>query len=110
MLSLTLLFWATITAGFISFWWQSDKIKSLALGYVYQYCKDQNLQLLDQTMVLKGLWPYRDDKGTLRLRRRYSFEFASTGQERYQGVISLAGMRLLSLDLDAHIIPDEIDH
>jgi hypothetical protein len=110
MLSLTMLFWATVVSGFISFWWQSDKIKGLALSFVYQYCKDQNLQLLDQTMVLKGLWPYRDDQGSLRLRRRYGFEFTSTGQERYEGIISLAGMRMLSLDLDAHIIPDDIEH
>jgi hypothetical protein len=61
-------------------------------------------------MVLKGLWPCRDEQGILRLRRRYGFEFTSTGQERYEGIISLAGMRMLSLDLDAHIVPDDIEH
>lgn len=109
MLSLSLLFWATLTAAFISFWWQSDKVKTLALGFVFQHLKNQSLQLLDQTMVLKGLWPCRDDTGTLRLRRRYGFEFTSTGQERYQGSISLAGQRLLSFDLDAHIFPDDLN-
>ncbi|MFK7864176.1 MAG: DUF3301 domain-containing protein [Pseudohongiellaceae bacterium] len=109
MLSLSLLFWATLAAALLSFWWKSDKIKVHALGFVHQYCKQRNLQLLDQTLVLRGLWPARDTDGRLQLRRRYCFEFASTGKDRYQGAISLLGRRLLSLDLDAHILPEDLN-
>lgn len=105
-MSLSVLFWTIIIGGLIIFWWQSDRIKHIALAHVYRYCKAQNLQLLDQVMVLKGVWPARDDQGSLKLRRRYSFEFTSTGQARYQGKIELFGNRLQKMELDAHIIPE----
>ncbi len=107
MLSLSFLFWVTLVSALVSFWWQSDKVKSLALGYVYRYCQDQKLQLLDQTMVLKGVWPVRDMNGSLSLRRRYNFEFTSTGEARSKGAVELIGSKLKTLQLEAHILPDE---
>jgi hypothetical protein len=109
MLTLSLLFWATIAAALISFWWQSDKIKSVALKVVAQHCKNQGLQLLDQTMVLSGLWPIRVESGSLVLRRRYAFEFTSTGQERYRGSIELQGRQLNHFELAPHILPSDSD-
>ena len=109
MLTLSLLFWATIAAALISFWWQSDKIKSVALQFVTQHCKTKGLQLLDQTMVLSGLWPVRGESGSLVLRRRYSFEFTSTGSERYTGTVELQGRALSHFALAPHILPSETD-
>ncbi|MDP6651534.1 MAG: DUF3301 domain-containing protein [Gammaproteobacteria bacterium] len=107
MLSLSFLFWATVVVALLSFWWQGDRVKSLALGHVYRHCKHQNLQLLDQTMVLKGVWPVRDESEKLAIRRRYTFEFTSTGEVRNLGTIELIGRKLLKLELEAHILPDE---
>jgi hypothetical protein len=98
-----------LVVALISFWWQSDKIKPIALAHVYRHCKSQNLQLLDQTMVLAAVWPIRDEAGSLMLRRRYRFEFSSTGSARYQGTIELRGQRLQSMELEAHIIPEDDD-
>lgn len=109
MLTLSLLFWATLAAALISFWWQSDKIKSVALRVVTEHCKNQGLQLLDQTMVLYGLWPIRSETGSLVLRRRYAFEFTSTGQERYKGTVELQGRQLSHFALAPHILPNESD-
>lgn len=106
-MSLSLLFWATVVAGVISFWWRSDKIKHDALAHVLRYCKNQNLQLLDQTLVLRGVWLVRDQKDSLIFRRRYSFEFTSTGEVRYQGRVVLYGAILHRMDLEAYIIPDD---
>ncbi len=97
-------------AAFIGFWWGGDKVKAIALSHVYRVCKDQNLQLLDQTMVLKGVWPVRDSEGALRLRRRYSFEFTSTGEARSQGTAELHGTRLYNLHLDPHMLPENHDN
>ena len=108
-MSLSFLFWSTVVAAFISFWWQSDKVKSIAMTYVYRHCKQQNLQLLDQTMVLKGVWPARDAQGSLRLRRRYAFEFTSTGAARSLGTAELFGNKLQSLHLDPHLLPEDGD-
>ena len=108
-MSLSLMFWATVVAAVISFWWRSDKIKHDSLAHVLRYCKNQNLQLLDQTLVLRGVWPVRDQNGSLIFRRRYGFEFTSTGEVRYQGRVVLYGALLQSMDLEAYIIPDDED-
>jgi len=111
MLTLSSIFWTTVAVTLISFWWQGDKIRSIALQYLYQYCKEQGLQLLDQTIVLKGVWPQRGETGSLQLRRRYRFEFSSTGEERYKGLIELGGLRMQRIELDPYIVPDnEEDH
>ena len=107
IVSLSFLIWSTVIASLVAFWWGGDKVKSIAMGHVYRLCKEQKLQLLDQTMVLKGVWPVRDGEGSLRLRRRYIFEFTSTGEARSQGSAELHGMRLHKLHLDPHILPDD---
>jgi len=106
-MSLSMLFWLTCIVALISFWWQSDKVKILAMNLVLQYCPQQQLQLLDQTMVLKGVWPQRDASGSLRLRRRYAFEFTSTGEARYAGLVELIGRKLQRIELEAHILPED---
>ena len=106
MLTLSSIVWTALAIALISFWWQGDIIKRCALQYLYQYFREQDLQLLDQTIVLKGVWPRRSDFGSLQLRRRYGFEFTSTGEERYQGLIELSGRRLQRIELEAHILPD----
>lgn len=106
MLTLSSIVWTAIGFALISFWWQGDKVKSLALQYLYDYCRKQDLQLLDQTIVLKSVWPRRGETGSLQLRRRYGFEFTSTGEERYQGLIELSGRRLQRIEVAAHIVPE----
>ena len=76
------------------------------MGHILKYCKERNLQLLDQTMVLKGLWPIRSVEGALMLRRRYHFEFTSTGEMRSQGAIELIGRHINKLDIEAHLLPE----
>lgn len=106
MLTLSSIFWTACAVALISFWWQGDKIKGTALQHLYHYFREQDLQLLDQTVVLKSVWPQRGDSGSLQLRRRYEFEFTSTGTERYQGLIELHGLRLGRIELEAHILPE----
>jgi len=107
LLSLEFLIWSLLVAALLAFWWHSDRIKSLALQRVNRVCQQQALQLLDQTMVLRGLWVVRGPNGLLALRRRYQFEFSSTGQSRYRGQVILLGQQIVSLDMEPHIMPDE---
>ena len=106
MLSLSFLFWSTVVAALVAFWWQSDKIKLSAIGYIAHYRKSRNLQLLDQTMVLRGLWPIRSKEGSIQLRRRYHFEFTSTGEVRNKGIIELVGRKIQDIKIEAHIMPN----
>ncbi len=107
MLSLSTLAWLTLVAALVALWWQSDRIKLHALQLVQRHCKQLNLQLLDQTMVLRGLWPSRNQQGELRLRRRYEFEFTSTGQTRHKGLLILIGDLVQSLELEPHPMPED---
>lgn len=97
----------TLIAAVLSFWWQSDKIKRQVLRQLILVCRRQGLQLLDQTMVLRGLWLQRNPAGTLAIRRRYLFEFASTGEARYKGRVVLLGRHIVSLEMEPHIIPGQ---
>jgi len=107
MLNLSVLFWFCCIAALAAFWWHSDGVKTLALKLVDTHCQKLGLQLLDQTMVIKGVFPVRDKSGSLCLRRRYRFEFASTGEARYRGVIVMVGRRQQSIELEPHVLPEE---
>jgi len=80
--------------------------KGRAREMASRYCQQLNLQLLDYSMVITGYWPVRNSTGNLVIRRTYQFEFTSTGERRYQGIIVLFGSQIKSIDLEAYIIPD----
>lgn len=107
MLELSTLIWLCALAALAAFWWHSDQVKHDALQRVHQHCQHLGLQLLDQTLVIKGLAPARDESGSLCLRRTYRFEFSSTGEERYQGTVTLTGRRLQQITLEPHIMPED---
>ncbi len=64
----------------VFYWWHSGDFKAIAMGFASQHCEQFSLQLLDQSMVIKGLWAVRNVDGALSVRRRYQFEFSSTGE------------------------------
>jgi len=103
---MTNLLWLMITGLLGYYWWNSWKFKGRALSLALEYCVQLNLQLLDQSMVIRGIWPELNAIGSQVLRRTYQFEFTSTGEHRYSGLIILSGMNLKSIDLEAYKIPD----
>ena len=86
--------------------WRSGKFKGRAREIASRHCRELNLQLLDQSMVIMGYWPARNSKASFVMRRSYQFEFTSTGARRYQGKIMLLGLQLSNIELEAYIIPD----
>jgi hypothetical protein len=103
-MTLSLLFWLTLAAAGVGFWWQSDRVRSFAYQHVLNYSRERGLQLLDQSLVLVGLKPVRVDGGGLHLRRRYRFEFSTTGETRYKGWIEMNGVRVQKLDVEPHVL------
>ena len=96
-----------IVIGLVAgYWWQSGLYKGRARRLATAHCRHLGLQLLDQSMVIVGLWPVRTAAGNLVLRRTYQFEFSSIGDRRYQGKLVLFGMQLQSLELEAYKMPD----
>ena len=51
----------------------------------HSFCQQNHVQMLDQSIHLKKMFPARKD-GKLSLRRFYQFEFSIDGADRYYGV------------------------
>ena len=83
-------------------WWQGQGVRELALHTAKQQCQQHNLQLLDQSVALRGVGWQRNDQGQFCLRRVYHFEFSNTGDERSRGVITVLGGRVSRVQLDAY--------
>ena len=96
-----------ILAGVIAvYWWQSGLFKGRARELAAAHCRQLGLQLLDQSMVITSIRPIRGSDGRIAFRRTYQFEFASTGDRRYQGKLVMQAMRLESIELEAYKLPD----
>lgn len=103
MLSLFDLLGLAVLGILLNHWWRSRDAKAYALMYAAQRCQQLDLQLLDQSIVLLKIRLQRSDSGWLQWRREYGFEFSSTGHERYPGALTMAGNRLLGIELAAHV-------
>lgn len=92
-----------IAALAINQWWRSRDAKAVALIHAARRCESLDLQLLDQSIVLRKSRLKRGQSGWLQWWRQYSFEFSSTGNERYQGHLTLLGHQLQTIELEPHI-------
>jgi len=102
----TKLFLFALGGFVIQYWWQSGVFKGRALKLAQDYCQKHELQLLDQSMVIRGYWPKKSNRGFWAMQRTYQFEFTSTGQQRYQGKLVLEGMALDSIELETYQLPE----
>lgn len=96
-----LMIWG-VFIGIACFWWQAYATKEFALKATRNYCESVGVQLLDDGLAMRGFALRRDASGNLRLRRSYSFEFTTTGEQRYHGTTVMLGRRLESVQLDPH--------
>ncbi len=99
------LLWLVIAGLLFYYWWYSGKFKGRALALALDHCRQLNLQLLDHSMVIRGIWLERNTGANPALRRTYQFEFTSTGEQRYQGQIILVGTKLKSIEFEAYRLP-----
>ena len=107
MFSLSNLIWLTLIGVAALYLWRSGEFKGRARSLASNHCRQLDLQLLDDSMVIVSLWPIRNEQGNLVLKRRFSFEFASIGDRRYQGEVIMLGMQLLHIELEPYKLPGE---
>jgi hypothetical protein len=105
MFSLSNLLWLLVAGIALVYWWNSGSFKGRARDLAISHCRQLDLQLLDQSMVIHGIWPVKSINHGFCFRRNYQFEFTSTGEQRYQGLLVLEGLTLKSIDLEAYKIP-----
>lgn len=75
----------------IGFWIYNSRVSESAFKAAQKACQDASVQNLDGYIALKKLYIDRNPNGKLRLLRRYQFEFATDGAQRYVGHIVMQG-------------------
>lgn len=102
MISLQSIFFTSLLVLGLWYWIRARDIKDHAYHSARRYCEKMDLQLLDQTVALKAVKPARSASGLIQLRRRYVFDFSSTGEDRYEGEIRLLGAKVEEIKLAPH--------
>lgn len=90
-------------------WWHQRGVKDRALRTAHARCAQLGLQLLDETVQLASMRPARDAAGNWAMRRRYRFEFTSTGDVRYVGELELVGLSMTAFELPPYAMPAPAD-
>lgn len=85
-------------AFLLLYWWRTSEQKTVAVRGAHDYCKQRELQFLDDSLVfrkyrLEGFKPHR------RLCRVYEFDYSPDGRSRESGEIVLHGYRILRVVL-----------
>ena len=108
---------------FLMYWWRTSEQKQVAVAGARTYCKERNLQLLDETLVFKAhrlekMAVYSALKGLpgpdtgkvpgIRPRRRlcrvYEFDYSEGGEDRHIGEIILSGYRIVRVILQSDVL------
>lgn len=76
--------------------WRMRAITEAANGFVNHYCKKHDLQLISvaRFKTRLGFVSGKPDWKT-----DFAFEFSGNGEDKYQGVVSMAGLRVVSADI-----------
>ena len=82
------------------YWQAAARSKEIAIRAARQECKRSGVQLLDQTVLLTKLSMSRDYMGRWRLWRMYLFEYATDGEERFKGQLTILGPRVIRIELE----------
>jgi len=94
-------FWLLAICSIAMLWYKNLAYKDLAYKSAMQFCREAEVQLLDQTIVLRALRPVKNSQGWY-IHRHYQFEFTSTGADRYKGHVTLLGKSVIDIQLAAH--------
>lgn len=92
---------ALLVLGFI-YWYHGQKVKEIAYQATQAYCQSVQVQMLDEYIAGNGLWLKRDKFGKLQLQRTFVFEFASTGERRYNGKITMLGEQVEAIVMEPY--------
>lgn len=95
-----------ILAALAWLWFDSVKVREIAVRAAKQACLAQGCQFLDETVSIAKLQPDRDDEGRLLIRRTYFFEYSDTGENRRPGSVVMLGQQVVALNIGLHLAGD----
>ncbi len=79
--------------------WRHIQIGHRACQLAKAHTQKQGVLLLDQTVVLVSIRLRLQRHTGFAVERRYAFEFATRGDQRYSGTLTLLGQRLKQFEL-----------
>ncbi|MGH1439012.1 MAG: DUF3301 domain-containing protein [Cellvibrionaceae bacterium] len=82
--------------------WSHLDVTRIAQYAAKKYCDKTGVQFLDQNVVLRKISLARSPHSLFAFKRLYRFEFASIGDRRYRGTITLIGQRMLDVELEPY--------
>ena len=95
-----------VFALIFSFWWHGFTLRRLAVSHAKRFCKQRDLQFLDESVALTFIGLKRNRSGHLNVLRHCHFEFSSTGDDRYQGDVVMLGRTLVDIKTPAYRMPE----
>ena len=98
MTSLTLL---VLVGLLVWFWLENLKCREIAIHVARTSCRQQELQLLDETVSLRRFRPYFRSSTDYGLQRTYCFDYSGDGFSRQCGCVVLFNSRVTSIVLDS---------
>ena len=100
--------WLIGIAVVFLFWRTNVKARDIAFTAAKRHCESIGVQFLDDTVAQKSISIKKRDLGGIAIQRKFGFEFATTGADRYKGVITMQGYRTSRIQLAPHVIPENI--
>ena len=86
------------------YWWHTSQQKSVAVTTARNYCRERNLQLLDDSLVFVKFRLERNLHQQRSLCRIYEFDYSPDGNDRLTGQIVLTGFRVLRVILQSDVL------
>lgn len=81
--------------------WRIRAISERAKVFLTRYCEKNGLQLIS---IARSKTRLSVHNGRLDWYNEFIFEFSSTGEESYQGLLSMSGLTVINTDLPAYRI------
>ncbi len=91
----------------IFYWLDSIRAKEVATEQAKNSCKNTAVEFLDDTVLIKKTRVKRNSYGRIVFYREFDFEFSSTGEFRYHGLVKLLGKHLVDIEMEAYQVKDD---
>jgi hypothetical protein len=104
------LFLIVFLASVAWYWWDTMQSKEIAKNAGKKVCSQHGVQFLDETVEKKKVWVRRNSQGRVELCRIFFFEFATDGEQRYQGRVVILGNQVSDVEMDAYRITERDLH
>src|SRR5687767_12437678 len=85
-------------------WFHNRQAQEIAVTRCRQACKTAGLQFLDDVAPITQFKLVRDDRGTIRLQRLYTFEYTTASGERRSGSLVMRGRKPVALQIEGHTL------